>query len=46
MLWTIIAILIVLWLLGVILQFTAGGLLHILIIVAVIVLIVRFIKGK
>jgi len=46
MLWTIIGILFVLWLLGVILKFTAGGLIHLLLIVAVIAFIVRLFRRK
>jgi len=44
MLWTIIAILIILWLLG--FSFSiGGGLIHILLVIAVIVLILRLITG-
>lgn len=46
MLWAIIGILTMLWLLGVILKFTAGGLLHLLLIVAAVVLVVRLIRGR
>lgn len=46
MLWTIAIILIVLWLLGVVTAYTMGGFIHILIVVAVIVVLVRIIKGK
>lgn len=46
MLWAIVAVLFVLWLLGLILKFTAGGLLHLLLVVAVIVAIFRLIRGR
>ena len=46
MLWTICAILIVLWLLGVVTAYTMGGLIHILLVIAVIVLLVRIIQGR
>lgn len=46
MLWTIAIILIVLWLLGVVTSYTIGGFIHILLVVAVIVVLVRIIKGK
>ena len=46
MLWTIIVILLVLWLLGMVSSYTLGGLIHILLVVAVIVLIVRLITGR
>jgi len=46
MLWTIAAILIVLWLLGVITAFTFGGLIHILLVVAVIVIVIQLLQGR
>ncbi len=46
MLWTIFVILLVLWLLGMITSYTMGGFIHILLVVAVIVLIVRLISGR
>ncbi len=46
MLWTIAAILIVLWLLGLITSYTMGGLIHIILVIAIIVLIVGFIQGR
>lgn len=46
MLWTICVILIVLWLLGLVTSYTMGGLIHILLVVAIIVLLVRVIQGK
>ncbi|HEX6139658.1 MAG TPA: lmo0937 family membrane protein [Candidatus Limnocylindria bacterium] len=46
MLWTLIVILVVLWLLGNILSFTAGGLIHILLVIALIVLVVNLLSGR
>jgi hypothetical protein len=46
MLWTIAVILIVLWLLGLVTSFTLGGFIHILLVVAVIVILVRVIRGE
>ncbi|MBN1495110.1 lmo0937 family membrane protein [Candidatus Peregrinibacteria bacterium] len=46
MLWTIAVVLIVLWLLGVVTSYTIGGFIHILLVVAVIMVLVRLIKGK
>ena len=46
MLWTICVILIVLWLLGVITSYTMGGLVHILLVIAIIVVLVRVIQGR
>ncbi|WP_179107260.1 lmo0937 family membrane protein [Sediminibacillus massiliensis] len=45
MLWTILAILLVLWLLGLLFDIV-GGLIHILLVVAVIVLVWKFIRGR
>ena len=46
MLWTIIVILLVLWLLGMVSSYTLGGLIHILLVVAVVVLIIRLVSGR
>lgn len=45
MLWTICTILIVMWLLGLVTSYTMGGLIHILLMIAVIVVLVRIIQG-
>ncbi len=46
MLSTIAVILIVLWLLGVITSYTVGGFIHILLVVAIIMILIRIIKGE
>jgi hypothetical protein len=46
MLWTIFIILLVLWLLGLISGYTIGGFVHILLVIAVVVLIIRLIQGR
>ena len=46
MLWIIAAVLITLWLLGMITSYTIGGFIHILLVVAVIVILIRIIRGK
>jgi len=46
MLWTICMILIVLWLLGVVTSYTMGGLIHILLVIAIIVVLLRVIQGR
>jgi hypothetical protein len=46
MLWTIVMILLVLWLLGLATSYTMGGLIHVLLVVAVIVILVRLIQGR
>ncbi len=46
MLWTIAVVLIVLWLLGLVSSYTMGGLIHILLVVAVIVVLLNLIQGR
>ncbi|WP_143735543.1 lmo0937 family membrane protein [Microbulbifer mangrovi] len=46
MLETIIVILVVLWLLGLVSSYTMGGFLHVLLIIAVILLILRLVRGR
>jgi hypothetical protein len=46
MLWTICVILIVLWLLGMVTAYTMGGLIHILLVIAIVVLLLRVIQGR
>jgi hypothetical protein len=46
MLWTIVALLLILWLLGMVSSYTLGGLIHILLVVAVIAVLVRIIQGR
>lgn len=46
MLWTICIILLVLWVLGMVTSYTAGGLLHILLLVALIVMLFRIVQGR
>jgi hypothetical protein len=45
MLWTIAVILTVLWLLGLVSSYTMGGFIHILLVIAVVVVLVRVIQG-
>jgi hypothetical protein len=45
MLMTIVVVLLVLWLLGVVTSYTLGGLLHILLVIAIIFLLIRVIRG-
>jgi hypothetical protein len=42
----IIIVLVVLWLLGIVSSFTMGGLIHILLVIAVIMILLRLIQGK
>ena len=46
MLWTICIILLVLWALGMATSYTAGGLIHILLVIGLIVLVFRLIQGR
>jgi len=46
MLWTICMVLIVLWLLGLVTSYTMGGLIHVLLVIAIIVVLVRIIQGR
>ena len=46
MLETIIVVLVVLWLLGLVSSFTMGGFIHILLVLAVVVLLIRVIQGR
>jgi hypothetical protein len=46
MLWIIAVVLIVLWLVGLLTSFTLGGFIHILLVVAVILILVRIIQGR
>ncbi len=46
MLYTIAIILIVLWLLGLVTSTTIGGFIHVLLVIAVIILLVRLIQGR
>lgn len=46
MLWTLAVILMVLWALGLVTSFTMGGFIHILLVLALIVLVVRLIQGR
>lgn len=46
MLWTIAVILVVLWLLGFVAFHVAGGLIHLLLLVAIVVIVVQLISGR
>jgi len=46
MLMTLVMILVVLWLLGMVTSYTMGGLIHLLLVVAIVVVLVRVIQGR
>ena len=45
-LWTIFVILLMLWLLGLITSYTMGGFIHILLVLAIVVLVIRLVQGR
>lgn len=46
MLWTIAVILIILWVLGLVSSYTMGGLIHILLVIAIVVVLLNIIQGR
>ena len=46
MIYTIAVVLVVLWLLGLVTSYTMGGFIHVLLVIAVIVILVRVISGR
>lgn len=46
MLWTIAVLLLILWLLGMVSSYTLGGFIHILLVLAIIVVLIRVIQGR
>lgn len=46
MLWTVAVLLLVLWALGLVSSYTMGGFIHLLLVIAVVVVLVRIIQGR
>jgi len=46
MLWTIAALLLILWMLGMVSSYTLGGFIHILLVLAVVTILIRIIQGR
>ena len=46
MLWTIAVVLIILWVLGLVTSYTLGGFVHLLLIIAIVVVLIRIIQGR
>ena len=46
MLWTIAVVLIILWLLGFVSSYTIGGFIHILLVIAIVVILLRVLQGR
>jgi hypothetical protein len=46
MLWTIFVVLLILWAVGLVSSYTFGGYIHLLLLIAVVVLVIRLIQGR
>lgn len=46
MLWTIVGILVVMWLLGMVSSYTLGGFLHVLLVIALVVAVIQLLQGR
>ena len=46
MLWTIFVILVILWALGMVSAYTLGGFIHVLLVLAIVVVLIRVIQGR
>ena len=46
MLWTILVVLLILWLLGLVTSYTLGGFIHILLVIALILLVAQLVTGR
>jgi hypothetical protein len=46
MLWTIVVILLILWVLGLVSSYTLGGFIHVLLVIAIVVVVIRLIQGR
>jgi len=46
MLYTIAVVLLILWLLGLVTSYTIGGLIHVLLVIAIVVVLLRIITGR
>jgi hypothetical protein len=46
MLWTLFVVLLILWALGMVSSYTLGGFIHILLVIAVVVVLIRIIQGR
>ena len=46
MLWTIAVVLLILWLLGLVSSYTMGGFIHILLVIAIVLVLLRVIQGR
>lgn len=46
MLWTILVVLLILWLLGVVTSYTVGGFIHLLLVLALVILVINLLTGR
>jgi len=46
MLWTVVVVMLILWVLGLVSSYTMGGFIHILLVLAVIALVVQIVQGR
>jgi hypothetical protein len=46
MLYTVIVVLLILWALGLVTSYTMGGVIHVLLVVALVIFIVNFLRGR
>ena len=46
MLWTILVVLMILWLLGLVTSYTLGGFIHLLLVIALILLVIQLVTGR
>lgn len=46
MLWTIFIVLMILWMLGLVSGYTIGGFIHVLLVIAIVVVLIRIIQGR
>lgn len=46
MLWTIVVILLILWLLGLVSSYTMGGFIHLLLVIAAIIIVINLVQGR
>jgi len=46
MLWTLVVVLLVLWALGLVTSYTMGGVIHVLLVIAVVMILVNLISGR
>ncbi|MCX5823009.1 MAG: lmo0937 family membrane protein [Deltaproteobacteria bacterium] len=46
MLWTVAVVLVILWMVGLVSSYTMGGFIHILLVIAIVVILIRVISGR